>query len=178
MSDNLGVLCLVWILASLNMFSKLCQPLDTRVVRRRGGWRQQLASQTRVDENPPPLSKLASGLLLEFCDGNLSATRLWQHCSNAKADGLTHPMVLRLAQVGSEDSKHRCHSGVMKLLDSCGFDSLLTTLEGTVSHAMLPSSYVKVMQSLYAYDFAMRMGADETKITEFWNGFFWNAKEL
>ena len=49
-------------------------------------------------------------------DGSMSAARLQQHCSHAQEDGLTHPMVQRLAGVGNAQN---AHNGLMSLLETC-----------------------------------------------------------
>lgn len=147
------------------MFAALCSPLEP-ARKRKGGWRQRLADE---DEEPSfGLSKLGTGLLLEWCDGNLSARRLRKHCNNAVLDGITHPMLTRLSNIGHEGSLQRCHRGAMDLLEMCGLVGLLTELSGDVTHCLLPSTMVRVLETFYPYDFKKRLGADECKLRDFW----------
>ena len=66
------------------MLHRLWAPLDVPRKRRRGGWRQQLQTiETELEAEPARVSRLASGLLLEWADGSMSAAKLQQHCSHA-----------------------------------------------------------------------------------------------
>ena len=76
-----------------------------------------------------PLSRLAAGLLKSWGEGVLSASELQVHMANAVADGLEHPMVQRLADVGT--GQH-AHEGLMALMGRIGVLDLLTPLEGVV----------------------------------------------
>ena len=79
-----------------------------------------------------PLSMLAGGLLKSWGEGVLSASELQVHMANAVADGLEHPMVQRLADVG--DGRH-AHEGLIALLTEIGVLELITPLDqGSVSH--------------------------------------------
>ena len=89
------------------MLHRLWAPLGVPWRRRRRGWRQQLQTiETELEAEPASVSRLASGLLLEWADGSMSAARLQQHCSHAQEDGLTHPLVQRLAGVGTQPLIH------------------------------------------------------------------------
>ena len=155
------------------MFNALTRPLDGARASRRGAWRQQLVHEEFVDTSDKGLSKLASGLMLEWSDGILSGTRLWRHCHNAKVDGVTHPMVLRIAACWSEQTLYRCHSNIVSLLESCGIGQLITKVPGATltTHCVLPSTYIRVMQSMYPHEFKLRLGADKRKLKEFWASF-------
>ena len=54
-------------------------------------------------------------LLLVCCssgaDGAMSAAKLQQHCSHAQEDGLAHPVVQRLVDVGTAQN---AHNGLMR----------------------------------------------------------------
>ena len=130
------------------MLSKLWEPIQqTRGDRRiRGGVRQQLAAleaDEAIEGDPipehaaaassssssrPTISKLASGHLLDYCDGMLSAARMQHHMANAVADGMRHPMVQRLGNLPSANNAQR---GVKQLLDGIGIFEMQTELEGT-----------------------------------------------
>ena len=77
------------------MLHRLWAPLDVPRRRRRGGWRQQLQTiETELEAEPARASRLASGLLLEWADGSMSAAKLQQqHCSHAQEDGPTHTIL-------------------------------------------------------------------------------------
>ena len=68
--------------------------------RLRGGWRQRQAQEDGDADNPAPLSHLAAGLLRDWSDGLISSAKLQEHMGNAVRDGMRHPMILRLANVG------------------------------------------------------------------------------
>eukprot|EP00959_Pyramimonas_sp_CCMP1952_P322381 6746079-Pyramimonas_sp.AAC.1 len=139
--------------------------------RRRGGWRQRMdASSSEEDRDEGTISILAAGHLLEWSDGESSAVRVVQHMLNARADGLCHPMVDRIAGVGT--SLH-AHARLRTLFTNVGVGSLLTTMPpgGAVDTLCLPSSVVRLLHGDFARDFRLRLGADSSKCRAFWEGF-------
>ena len=82
--------------------------------------------ETELEAELARVSRLGSGLLLEWEDGSMSAARLQQHCSHAQEDGLTHPMVQRLAGVGTAQN---AHNGLMSLLETCDIQPLITVVD-------------------------------------------------
>ena len=155
------------------MFSKLCEPLPELKRPRQGGWRQQLraSDEARASQVAPRhLSHLASGHLRDFFDGDISATKLRYHCQNAAKDGLSHPMVIRIANIATESAEHKCLEGIMTLLESCGIPQLLTPIPGNeaTTLALLPSTLIDCLQNFYPREFTLRLGADRAKIRKFW----------
>ena len=138
---------------------------------RRGGWRQHLAEGSDEEQPAWHMSKLAAGLLLEWCDGITSGTRVCLHASNAEADGVHHPMVSRLAKIGPRSSPQNCNAGLVSLLGECGIPGLLTTLDGAVTHMILPSTYLRTIARTYPNEFRIRFGTARNKIKAFWEGF-------
>ena len=65
------------------------------------------------------------GVLLDWCDGLLSAQKLQRHMNNAIRDGQQHPMIQRLARIGAGGKNHS-QQNLMALLDTCGLQGLLT----------------------------------------------------
>ena len=118
-------------------------------------------------------SRLASGILLDWCDGVTSAQQLRVHMANALSDGLAHPMVVRLSRVANDDAPQHSHAGMMELLGRCGILALLTpVLDATVTHMVLPSTIVKVLHDSYPIAFRRRLGANKSLVRRFWVGFF------
>ena len=84
------------------MLSGLWAPLEDQAPRRRGGWRQRAAADAlQGDGAPAAISQLAWRQLLRWADGEVSASRLQEAMADAVADGLDHPMVVRMSRVGS-----------------------------------------------------------------------------
>ena len=138
-------------------------------VRRRGGWRQQLqAMAAEAAAEPTSISRLAAGMLLEWADGGLSASRLQQHCSNAREDGLGHPMVQRLANMGTNQN---AHNGLMRLLGSCSIPGLITAVDSEqITHMVLPSTWLRLLHKWPA-QFSVRLGANKASVRTFWTEF-------
>eukprot|EP00969_Alexandrium_andersonii_P048967 2147838-Alexandrium_andersonii.AAC.1 len=82
----------------LAMLSLLCRRVGVK--RKRGGWRQQLEQSDSEEYDEQGISRLAAGHLLEWCDGETSASRVVNHMRNASLDGFAHPMVAKIAKAG------------------------------------------------------------------------------
>ena len=146
--------------------------------RRRGGIRQQRAAEDEAAAHPaaavaaappPTKSKLACGLLVDWADGDLSSVRLQMHLKNAHDDGLLHPMVSRFAALGS--GRH-ANAAVMQLLGSLGLDSMIASVPGQdLSDIILPSSMIEMMFRDYPTMAKRALGADTTKLRQFWTTF-------
>ena len=82
-------------------------------------------------------------------------------------------MVERIANIGSQSSPQHCHNGLMRLLEQCGINNLVTRVPGSpISHMMLPSTYIKLLHDLYPNQFRQRLGATQSLVARFWVGFF------
>ena len=151
------------------MLHRLWAPLDVPRMRRRGGWRQQLQTiETELEAEPARVSRLASGLLLEWADGSMSAARLQQHCSHAQEDGLTHPTVQRLASVGTAQN---AHNGLMSLWWTCGIHPLITVVDSDkMTHMVLLSTWIRLLRA-YLVQFSLRLGANIQNTRAFWSQF-------
>eukprot|EP00959_Pyramimonas_sp_CCMP1952_P271976 5686578-Pyramimonas_sp.AAC.1 len=146
--------------AAFEMLSHLWAPILPPRPRRLRGVRRQRQSS---DEDPAPevlpnISRLAGGHLIEWCDGRVSALRRRNRMANAVADGMAHPMALRLSNIGSEGSPQRCNRGLMGLLQECGVNGLIDTLP-TNDRAVLPSRYIALLHKHYNRDFGRLLGA-------------------
>ena len=115
------------------MLRALCISLQSPLPpRRRGGWRQQLGHLPPIAPQRTGISRLAAGLLKDWGEGALSASELQVHLAIVVADGLVHPMVQRLADVGQWQ---HAHAGLLALLDSIGVADLrVPRAEGPVPH--------------------------------------------
>ena len=96
------------------MLSKLWAPLEQPSAGQRGGWRQQARHRELAARAPDPgISRLGAHQLLEWCDGELSASKLQTVMESALQDGLKHPMVTRLGEIAAAQHSH---SSLMDLL--------------------------------------------------------------
>eukprot|EP00959_Pyramimonas_sp_CCMP1952_P003377 70312-Pyramimonas_sp.AAC.1 len=97
------------------MLSRLWEPIEDTTRRRRGGWRQQMAIDHTESVEPSSMSHLCWRQMLLWSSGDISASRLQETMADAMRDGLNHPMVVRVAQVG--EGGH-AHVGLMTLLEN------------------------------------------------------------
>ena len=88
------------------------------------------------------------GLLLDWCDGLLSAQKLARHMHNATRDGNHHPMIQRLAKVGAGGLNHS-QQHLLGLLEDCGLQQLLTKPPGLPHQLLLPSTWIRLLHSHY-----------------------------
>ena len=104
----------------------------------------------RLNEaNEPQPSKLAMGHLLDWADGVTSSAKLWKHMDNALQDGITLPMIQRLASIGSGGSRHASQN-MFNLLEKCGVQGLLTILvDSHTTHVLLPSTWIRLLHRDY-----------------------------
>ena len=152
----------------------MLEPLNVRarLVRRRGGWRQQLAADRRErSRSPPRRSRLAEGVLLGWCDGKVSAVNVRDRMRDSAADGNTRPIVLRLQRLG--DSPQR---DLLRVFSQLGFDALVTSAVGhTVTDVVLPSTLFKFKHRA-PQQLKRHLGADAGSIRTFWDGLLSSAE--
>ena len=155
------------------MLNSLWSPMP-QPPRRAGGHRQQqLYMLPPIQAQHWSISRLAAGILQEWAQGSISSSKLQEHMAAACADGLSHPMVQRLAQV--QPGRH-AHESLMALLEHHEILSLLTPVAGPVSHVVLPSSIVSMMIRHYPQSFRERLGAEPETIRSFWRDFLSRPK--
>ena len=119
--------------------------------RARGGWRQVQAQAVEEDDEYHGVSRLAAGVLLDWCDGDLFASKLQTRMSDAVSDNFKHPMIVRLSEIGSGQN---AHGGLMTLCERLGITDFITARPNeTVSHFVLPSAYIRMMHTHYKRDF-------------------------
>ena len=142
---------------------------------RRGGWRQRVAeAPNEVPDNDQGLiGKLGPGMLLDFCDGWLSAYRLCSHMKNASDDGSKCRLVQALGKIADVSTPHsHCNAGVVKLLSSLPVLNIISAIDdSSTTHFIKPTSLIRVMQDNYPREFRLRFGADCDKIRSFWDDF-------
>ena len=162
------------------MLSPLWAPLPGSSRKRlRGGWRQRAraadAEELDVDA-APEMSNLAAGRLLSWADGQLSATAVRACMQDAVDDGMTHPMVVRIASAGGAGVARAQHSnnGLITLLGECGVLTCLTPIPppSKVSTVLLPSTIINIMCTYYPLAFKRHFGAVERSVGSFWRQFF------
>ena len=88
-----------------------------------GGWRQQLqAIEQELAAESARVVRRASGLLLEWADGSMSAARLQQHCSHAQH-------ILWYNVWGCVGTAHNAHNGLVSSLRTCDIPPLITRVD-------------------------------------------------
>ena len=109
-----------------------------------------------------------------WSDGELSSARLRRHMKNARTDGLLQPSIITLSNIGGAQSgEQHCHASLMKILDDIGVTSLITHVgDAETTHAVLPSTSIRIMFRHYEHEFKQRLGADAMKLEKFWADFF------
>jgi hypothetical protein len=155
--------------------SRLWAPLRLPEPRRRGGWRQRLAAEEEPVQPAAgaPISRLFGEHLQDWGDGLISAQKLQRLASHGVADGFRHPMLERLASV---PAGQHAELGLHRLLETCGVPQQLTEYPGEfVSHALLPSTWIRLIHSGYPHEFRLRFGAEKHKVAAFWEAFLGRA---
>ena len=173
---------LVFILFAI-MATKLFAPLlgpsrkRSRGIGRRGGWRQRQAeaqNEAPNEDNEGSIGQLGPGMLLEFCDGWLSAYRLCSHMKRASEDGATCRVVTALADIGNASTPYRhCNEGVVKFFGKLEILNIISSIDDSSwTHFIKPTNLMRLMQQNYPREFKLRFGADTVKIRSFWQAFF------
>lgn len=126
-----------------------------------------------VDDVKPP-SHLPLGLLLEYCDGVLSATRLCKHVRNSVAGGSTDKLDVRISKGVTEFSKNNANRCVNALLAEVKLLDTISPVEEstTWSHVIIPSDLFRMYSKVYPDKFVRGFGADEHTLKSFWDEFF------
>jgi hypothetical protein len=157
------------------MLHRLWEPIQTEDVFIRGGWRQRAAAaEQRSADTIVGISQLASRQLLQWADGELSASRLQEVMADAVADGMQHPMVVRMSGVMA--SQH-AHQGFMDLLraNTAVLDDIRPisgAAGGAASHILPPSSIIRCLYQHYPDEFTDRFGADPRRVAAFWENMY------
>ena len=150
------------------MLSNLWSPTDEQQPCRRGGWRQRLRDEEDQDAEEIRISSLLGNLLLSWCDGQTSASRLHLYAASCVEDNFLHPMAARLSRIGP--GQH-AQDGLLRLLGTCEIPQYLSRYPGeTITDAMLPSSWIRLIAQ-YPHEFKLRLGADGYKLKVFWSDF-------
>ena len=146
------------------------RPQPSKRQKKGGGWRQQL--EAIPEDTAPVFSKMGTGLLKEWADGQLSSVKVQYHAANGKSDGLRNPMVDRLAAL--PPGKH-AQSGLIAMLEGVGLKSLQTKVAEytgeNVTHITLPSTMIRYLFEHHRKAFGTILGADSNKLRAFWTDF-------
>lgn len=126
------------------MLNKLWAPMVDRPQSRRGVWRMQ-ADQVQREEagmRMSSISRLGGGQLLLWADGELSAQQLQATMQDSVADGLRHPMALRLGRL---QSGQHAHQGIMSLLreSTAVLDDVCEVAGGSGDQILKPSCIIR-----------------------------------
>jgi hypothetical protein len=164
----------------------LCPPRkQPRRIGRQGGWRQRQATEAaaanetpRSDDNKDPIGQLGPGMLLDFCDGWLSAYRLCIHMKRASDDGASCRVVKALGNIANSSTPYRhCNEGVFNFLGGLEILNIISTIDDSSwTHFIKPTNLMSLMQRHYPREFRLRFGADTATVKSFWQMFFSSAK--
>ena len=151
----------------------------------RGGWRQRLeddlATRTVLRNNSRsrprsprgarvPPSKLSRGLLNDWAWGVISAERVQRTCSNAVEDGVTHPLVKKLANLGAPQ---HCASRLLRMFSSKLSSRLVVECLGSKQNQVIyPHAVFGAIVSLSRVHFRRRFGANRCALRNFWTMYF------
>ena len=117
-------------------------------------------------------SHLSQAVLLEWSDGSISSVGLVRISRAARRDGNEIPMLLKLANLGSENYSNVLTRFKSHILEKGGISDMISPIEGNqCSHGVLPSTIIKMMRS-NPQRMRLRLGLDKTKLREFWTGLF------
>ena len=153
--------------------------------RRRGGCRQRAAdaigSEDEDDDLRAVIGNLGLGLLLDFCDGWLSASRLCKHMFHSCQDGTSCALATRLGAIGGASSAaQHSNEGVLSFLESLppvGIIDEVTDGNGSVwTHFIKPSRLFHAIETHYPRHFRGRLGADPPMVKTFWERFLGNRR--
>ena len=89
----------------------------------RGGWQMQNdADALDLDLPETTCSHLGKSILLEWCDGDGGASKVYRHAMGAVRDGVSHPMIIRLSNTCRNGQEQHCHGGLVDLHTQRVFD--------------------------------------------------------
>ena len=102
--------------------------------------------------------------------GAASAQNLCFRMSNLVRDGSTHPMSVRLSNLGGEPKL--AATGLLGLISACPYAGLVRPVAGNmITHMMLPSAVIQLLHTNFPDRFGELLGADEAKLDAFWGHF-------
>ena len=150
-----------------------------------GGWRQQLALEKHArprsrsrsrgkGSSSNSESKLARSLLSQWAWGDISAVALQRNAANGVHDGITKPLLVRLAKMGASGrSPQHIQSQIFGLLGTrLGSKRVIHDLLNSVQTCCIPPhAMFKFLWDLSPQAFKTRLGANKVKVREFWKHF-------
>ena len=87
---------------------------------------------------------------------------------NAVRDKFVHPMLFRLSNLGKGTEA----SDLVSIMCNCGFGTLVSPIDGgNITHMIRPSVLLRWLHDRYPEKFRMHIGADDERVSEFWNGY-------
>jgi hypothetical protein len=163
------------------MATKLFAPLlgpsvkRPRRIGRQGGWRQRLENIEAPDEMPSEdeegfIGELGPGMLLEFCDGWMSAYKLCSHMNRAAQDGASCRLVTGLGKIATSSTPIRhCNEGMVNFLAKLHILNIIDSIaDSSWTHFIKPTNLMRLMLHNYPREFKLRFGAEVAKVRSFW----------
>jgi len=146
-----------------------------RRIGRQGGWRQRLENIEAPDEMPSEdeegfIGELGPGMLLEFCDGWMSAYRLCSHMNRAAQDGASCRLVTGLGKIATSSTPTRhCNEGMFFFLAKLHILNIIDSIaDSSWTHFIKPTNLMRLMLHDYPREFKLRFGAEVAKVRSFW----------
>ena len=137
---------------------------------RKGGWRQCVASADC--DNRIVRSHLGELSLLGWCEGTLTGPKTNLIARAGVRDGLSQPLLVKLANCGSESNSQRVQQDMLRLLDDCGIRKQLTFIRGCLPNEaqvlILPTTMFKLLGTVYPVSFHRRL-ATKDQCQRFWS---------
>ena len=117
-------------------------------------------------------SHLGQTILLEWSEGCISSVGLVRICRAAKRDGNEIPMLLKLANLGSDSYSNVLTRFKTHILEKGGILDMITPLDGNqYSGCVLPSTIIKMLRS-NPQRMRLRLGLDKANLRQFWTQLF------
>ena len=111
---------------------------------------------------------------MEWADGVMSATQVAKHMSHALEDGMSDPLVARLAKHAQRGSRQNCNANFRDLLEELGIMGLISTIPDSThwTHFVKPSSLIAYIANHRPADLKACLGCDLDKTTAFWTDWY------
>ena len=140
------------------------------------GWRQQSGEDHDPSSGEDSIrpSRLAMGMLLEWCEGHMSARQIHYHMRSAViARNIEDPLFVRLANFAGEGhSAQHCNEKVMGLLEELDLLHIIDPIaHSSWKNVVRLSAYISLLVRTSPRDARLRLGADKALVRELWTDF-------
>ena len=117
-------------------------------------------------------SHLVQSLLLDWADGVSSSVGIVRCARGAVRDGLSIPMLTRLANHGTVEYQNVFREFRKSVIERSGIEASVTPVNGkSIRHMILPSTVLKILNQRPS-QMRLRLGADRQRLKEFWTNLF------